>query len=124
MNSIYQIELFAGLGYTQFTDAFREANRLFKSDRTPKFPLAVMALASRGIGLGRRELTGVTQPPAIPHDNDTFELNSELQNHSSSSQQVLFTEFHPLKRFSPLMLKTFLGVLFETFSTRSNSCSC
>jgi hypothetical protein len=86
MSVIHRIELFAGFCYTQFTDTFQEANGLFKADRTPKFSLSAMARATRGIGLGRGELTGVPQPPAIPHDNDAFELNSELQGRSTGAQ--------------------------------------
>jgi beta-galactosidase/beta-glucuronidase len=78
MNSIHRIELFAGFCYTQFTDTFQEANGLFKADRTPKFALPAMARATRGVGLGRGELTGVPQPPPIPHDNEAFELNRNL----------------------------------------------
>jgi beta-galactosidase/beta-glucuronidase len=73
MNSIHRIELFCGFCYTQFTDTFQEANGLFKADRTPKFPLAGMCRATRGAGLGRGELTGVPQPPPIPHENEAFE---------------------------------------------------
>lgn len=80
MDAIHRIELFAGFCYTQFTDTFQEANGLFKADRTPKFSLAAMARATRGIGLGRGELTGVPQPPPIPHDNDAFELNRDQNN--------------------------------------------
>lgn len=83
MNAIHRIELFAGFCYTQFTDTFQEANGLFKADRTPKFSITAMARATRGIGLGRGELTGVPQPPPIPHDNDAFELNGELSSRSS-----------------------------------------
>ena len=80
MNAIHRIELFAGFCYTQFTDTFQEANGLFKADRTPKFKLNAMARATRGIGFGRGELTGVPQPPPIPHDNEAFELNRELSS--------------------------------------------
>ncbi len=73
MNAIHRIELFTGFCYTQFTDTFQEANGLFKADRTPKFPLTAMARSTRGVGLGRGELTSVPQPPPIPHDNDPFE---------------------------------------------------
>ncbi len=86
MNAIHRIELFAGFCYTQFTDTFQEANGLFGADRSPKFSLTAMARATRGIGLGRGELTGVPQPPPIPHDNEAFELNSELNNHAKSSR--------------------------------------
>ena len=80
MNSIHRIELFAGFCYTQFTDTFQEANGLFKADRTPKFSITAMARANRGVGLGRGELTGVPQPPVIPHDNESFELSREANN--------------------------------------------
>jgi beta-galactosidase/beta-glucuronidase len=85
MNAIHRIELFAGFCYTQFTDTFQEANGLFKADRTPKFSLMVMARATRGVGLGRGELTGVPQPPPIPHDNEAFELNKELSFRKEST---------------------------------------
>jgi beta-galactosidase/beta-glucuronidase len=86
MNAVHRIELFAGFCYTQFTDTFQEANGLFKADRTPKFSLTAMARATRGIGLGRGELTGVPQPPAIPHDNDAFEMNGDLNMRQSGAQ--------------------------------------
>ena len=38
----------AGFCYTQFTDTFQEANGLLFADRTPKFALEDMALATRG----------------------------------------------------------------------------
>lgn len=78
MNVIHRIELFAGFCYTQFTDTFQEANGLFTSDRHPKFSLSAMARATRGVGLGRGELTGVPQPPPIPHDNEAFSTKNEL----------------------------------------------
>ncbi len=38
----------AGFCYTQFTDTYQEANGLLHMDRTPKFPLAHIATATRG----------------------------------------------------------------------------
>jgi beta-galactosidase/beta-glucuronidase len=38
----------AGFCYTQFTDTYQEANGLLYADRTPKFPIEDMALATRG----------------------------------------------------------------------------
>lgn len=73
MNAIHRIEIFAGFCYTQLTDTFQETNGLLKMDRTPKFSLNAMARATRGIGLGRGELTSVPQPPPIPHDNEYHE---------------------------------------------------
>ncbi len=73
MNAIHRIEIFAGFCYTQFTDTFQEANGLFRMDRTPKFSINAMARATRGIGLGRGEMSSVPQPPPIPHDNGHHE---------------------------------------------------
>jgi hypothetical protein len=38
----------AGFCYTQFADTYQEANGLLYADRTPKFPLKQMSLATRG----------------------------------------------------------------------------
>jgi beta-galactosidase/beta-glucuronidase len=78
MNAIHRIEIFAGYCYTQLTDTFQETNGLFHMDRSPKFSINAMARATRGIGLGRGELTSVPQPPAIPHDNDYHESGLKL----------------------------------------------
>jgi beta-galactosidase/beta-glucuronidase len=40
--------LLAGFCYTQFADTYQEANGLLYADRTPKFPLDAIALATRG----------------------------------------------------------------------------
>lgn len=81
MNAIHRIELFAGFCYTQLTDTFQETNGLFKADRTPKFSLNAMARATRGVGLGRGELTSVPQPPPLEHDNDHMENLKEQSGH-------------------------------------------
>jgi beta-galactosidase/beta-glucuronidase len=39
---------FAGYCYTQFADTYQEKNGLLSDDRTPKFPLEAIALATRG----------------------------------------------------------------------------
>jgi hypothetical protein len=39
---------FAGFCYTQFADTYQEQNGLLTDDRRPKFPLAAIALATRG----------------------------------------------------------------------------
>jgi hypothetical protein len=41
-------QMLAGFCYTQFTDTYQEANGLLYADRTPKFPLEQIALATRG----------------------------------------------------------------------------
>jgi beta-galactosidase/beta-glucuronidase len=40
--------LLAGFCYTQFADTYQEANGLLFADRTPKFPIEEIALATRG----------------------------------------------------------------------------
>jgi beta-galactosidase/beta-glucuronidase len=45
---VRSLPLLAGFCYTQFADTYQEANGLLFADRTPKFPLADMARATRG----------------------------------------------------------------------------
>jgi hypothetical protein len=48
VNTVRNLPLFAGFCYTQFTDTYQEANGLLYMDRTPKFPLHEIAVATRG----------------------------------------------------------------------------
>ncbi|MDB4930475.1 MAG: Beta-galactosidase [Myxococcaceae bacterium] len=48
LEAVRGVELFAGFCYTQFADTYQEANGLLYADRTPKFPLGEIALATRG----------------------------------------------------------------------------
>lgn len=45
---VRQLVSLAGFCYTQFADTYQEANGLLFSDRTPKFPLEEVAVATRG----------------------------------------------------------------------------
>jgi hypothetical protein len=45
---VRSLPVLAGFCYTQFADTYQEANGLLFADRTPKFPLADMARATRG----------------------------------------------------------------------------
>lgn len=45
---IRSLPLLAGYCYTQFTDTYQEANGLLYMDRSPKFPVEQIALATRG----------------------------------------------------------------------------
>jgi len=45
---VRSLDLVAGFCYTQFADTYQETNGLLSADRTPKFPLARMARATRG----------------------------------------------------------------------------
>ncbi|MBM4440212.1 MAG: glycoside hydrolase family 2 [Candidatus Rokubacteria bacterium] len=48
MRVVHSLELIAGFCYTQLTDTYQEANGLLYADRTPKFPIAEIAEATRG----------------------------------------------------------------------------
>jgi beta-galactosidase/beta-glucuronidase len=48
LQAVNQIGLLSGFCYTQFADTYQEANGLLWADRTPKFPLEEIALATRG----------------------------------------------------------------------------
>jgi beta-galactosidase/beta-glucuronidase len=70
---VRSLPMFAGFCYTQFTDTYQEANGLLYMDRTPKFPLNQMAVATRGArGPDEQELERtwrgdvVLAPPNLP----------------------------------------------------------
>ncbi|HSU68920.1 MAG TPA: glycoside hydrolase family 2 TIM barrel-domain containing protein [Tepidisphaeraceae bacterium] len=48
LSAVRSLPLLAGFCYTQFTDTYQEANGLLYMDRTPKFPIEQIALATRG----------------------------------------------------------------------------
>jgi beta-galactosidase/beta-glucuronidase len=48
MEAVRSLGVLSGFCYTQFTDTYQEANGLLYMDRTPKFPLAEMSIATRG----------------------------------------------------------------------------
>jgi hypothetical protein len=52
---VRSLELLAGFCYTQFSDTYQEANGLLTPDRTPKFPLTEIQLATRGPRTPREE---------------------------------------------------------------------
>jgi len=45
---VRSLPMLAGFCYTQFTDTYQEANGLLYMDRTPKFPIEQIAVATRG----------------------------------------------------------------------------
>ena len=49
LSAVNSIGLFAGFCYTQFTDTYQEANGLVTMAREPKFPIAEIQRATRGI---------------------------------------------------------------------------
>ena len=50
---VRSLPVLAGFCYTQFADTYQEANGLLFADRTPKFPLADIARATRGPATAR-----------------------------------------------------------------------
>jgi len=48
LDTVRSLSLLSGFCYTQFTDTYQEANGLLFMDRTPKFPLEQIAVATRG----------------------------------------------------------------------------
>jgi len=48
LSTVRNLPLLAGFCYTQFADTYQEVNGLLYADRTPKFPLKKMSLATRG----------------------------------------------------------------------------
>jgi beta-galactosidase/beta-glucuronidase len=48
LETVRSRDLLSGFCYTQFADTYQEANGLLYADRTPKFPLEQIALATRG----------------------------------------------------------------------------
>jgi beta-galactosidase/beta-glucuronidase len=53
LETVRALPSLAGFCYTQFADTYQEANGLLYADRTPKFPIEAIALATRGPGGGR-----------------------------------------------------------------------
>ncbi|HOB76199.1 MAG TPA: glycoside hydrolase family 2 TIM barrel-domain containing protein [Phycisphaerae bacterium] len=56
LEAVRSLPMLAGFCYTQFADTYQEANGLLYADRTPKFPLKKMRLATAG-PRGERETT-------------------------------------------------------------------
>jgi beta-galactosidase/beta-glucuronidase len=48
MSAMRSLPIFSGFCYTQFADTYQEANGLLYFDRTPKFPLTEIAVATTG----------------------------------------------------------------------------
>ncbi len=76
---VRNLQALAGYCYTQFADTYQEANGLLYADRTPKFPIAEIAAATRGpkgardlqIELAWRErlMTDVQRQVVLPVDD-------------------------------------------------------
>jgi hypothetical protein len=64
LNVVASLQVFAGFCYTQFADTYQEANGLLYADRTPKFPLREMFLATRAHEQALDALMGGSADPA------------------------------------------------------------
>ncbi|HWF08838.1 MAG TPA: glycoside hydrolase family 2 TIM barrel-domain containing protein [Bryobacteraceae bacterium] len=73
LRAIRAIPVLAGFCYTQFADTYQETNGLLFADRTPKFPLEEIALATRG--------------PQTPHDH---QLEWEWRERLMKQQQTRY----------------------------------
>jgi hypothetical protein len=66
---VRSLTVLSGFCYTQFADTYQEANGLLRADRTPKFPIEQIALATRGPGpesAERIDPLGQLHPPDAP----------------------------------------------------------
>jgi hypothetical protein len=71
--AIRAIPTLAGFCYTQFADTYQEANGLLFADRTPKFPLEAIAVATRG-----------------PLAAEDFQLESEWRERLMTTQRTQY----------------------------------
>ncbi len=78
VGAVRSLELLAGFCYTQFADTYQEANGLLYADRTPKFPLSVIADATAG--------HTVDDPPEPP------EQDGDRPGSSALEQQIAVEE--------------------------------
>jgi len=81
--AVRTVEAFSGFCYTQFADTYQEANGLLYEDRTPKFALQRMRLATGGAARlardeflrvqagGPRDERWLVEPPVGPERVDS-----------------------------------------------------
>lgn len=67
ITTVYDLKIFRGFCYTQFTDTFQEANGLLYADRTPKLPLEEIAAVTKGYPQERSEISLEEPSSAIQH---------------------------------------------------------
>jgi beta-galactosidase/beta-glucuronidase len=81
LTAIRSVPHLAGFCYTQFTDTYQETNGLLYADRTPKFPLDTIALATRG--------------PRSPHDHQVeWEWRERLMKRQQSQYAMPADDHH------------------------------
>jgi hypothetical protein len=77
LRAIRGIPTLAGFCYTQFADTYQESNGLLFADRTPKFPLDVMASATSG-----------------PQTSKQYQIEREWRDRLMSTQRTRY-QIHP-----------------------------
>jgi Glycosyl hydrolases family 2, TIM barrel domain/Glycosyl hydrolases family 2, sugar binding domain len=81
LRAVRSIPFLAGFCYTQFADTYQEANGLLFPDRTPKFPLEAIALATRG--------------PRTPHDQQVeWEWRERLMKQQQAQYLIPPEDYH------------------------------
>jgi hypothetical protein len=81
---VNSLGLLAGFCYTQFADTYQEANGLLYADRTPKFPLERMAVATTGsivVPEVDPSLGSHPHPPLTPDESITVPVTSDDEPH-------------------------------------------
>ena len=81
---VNSLGLLAGFCYTQFADTYQEANGLLFADRTPKFPLERMAVATTGgvvVDDPDANLGSHPHPPLTPDDPVPVPITSDEEPH-------------------------------------------
>jgi hypothetical protein len=76
--------LLAGFCYTQFADTYQEANGLLFCDRTPKFPLERIAMATSGGTIVEdpdANLGSHPHPPLTPDEQLALPVTSDEEPH-------------------------------------------
>jgi hypothetical protein len=77
LRAIRGIPTLAGFCYTQFADTYQESNGLLFADRTPKFPLDLMASATSG-----------------PQTSKQYQIEREWRDRLMSTQRTRY-QIHP-----------------------------
>ena len=90
VGAVRSVPMLAGFCYTQFADTYQEANGLLYADRTPKFSLKQMSLATRGArnrmeqhmeAAWRERIMNYNRvlqaPPAIEHPMEAAPVRAE-----------------------------------------------
>jgi beta-galactosidase/beta-glucuronidase len=81
MQVIHSLPMLAGFCYTQFADTYQEVNGLLYADRTPKFPLAEIARATRPPEGSRQDRAerNVAAEPGAAATRTAFAAGEQLQ---------------------------------------------